>query len=47
MEFVKTAKIQIHPQADDIQLLLNSMKAYAKLSQKQALVGARKHKKDR
>ena len=30
MEFVKTAKIQIHPQADDIQLLLNSMKAYAK-----------------
>jgi predicted transposase len=30
MEFVKTAKIQIHPQADDIQALLNSMKAYAK-----------------
>ena len=30
MEFVKTAKIQIHPQADDIQLLLDSMKAYAK-----------------
>jgi IS605 OrfB family transposase len=30
MEFVKTAKVQIHPQADDIQLLLNSMKAYAK-----------------
>lgn len=29
MEFVKTAKIQIHPQADDTQLLLNSMKAYA------------------
>lgn len=30
MEFVKTAKIQIHPQVDDIQLLLDSMKAYAK-----------------
>lgn len=30
MEFVKTAKIQIHPRADDIQLLLDSMKAYAK-----------------
>lgn len=30
MEFVKTAKIQIHPQIDDIQLLLDSMKAYAK-----------------
>ena len=30
MDFVKTAKIQIHPKTDDIPLLLNSMKAYAK-----------------
>ena len=30
MEFIKTAKIQIHPQADDIQLLLDSTRAYAK-----------------
>ncbi|SFU58046.1 RNA-guided endonuclease TnpB family protein [Butyrivibrio sp. INlla21] len=29
MEFVKTAKIQIHPNNDDIQLLLNSMRAYS------------------
>lgn len=30
MDFVKTAKVQIHPQVDDIPLLLDSMKAYAK-----------------
>ncbi len=30
MDFIKTAKIQIHPKSDDIPLLLDSMKAYAK-----------------
>lgn len=29
MEFVKTAKVQIHPEDGDIQLLLNSMRAYS------------------
>lgn len=29
MEFVKTAKVQIHPETDKIQLLLDSMRAYS------------------
>ena len=29
MEFVKTAKVQIHPVTDEIQLLLDSMRAYS------------------
>ncbi len=29
MEFVKTAKVQIHPNSNDVQLLLNSMRAYS------------------